>query len=78
MFKKMKEYRNMKKLERQMKFDLLSHLYFFVEERDQYLKFFRTLATEIDYHAFQRDLVAKIAEFAHDEAVKQREPKTER
>lgn len=73
MFKKIKEHWHMRKLERQMKFELLSRLYFFVEEKDQYMKFFRTLAAEIDYNAFQKDLAAKIAEFAHDEAVKQRD-----
>ena len=73
MFKRIKEYFEMRKLERQMKYALLSHLYLFVDEKNSYIKFFRSLATEIDYESFQSDLISKIAEFAHAEAQKQRE-----
>lgn len=73
MFKRIREYFEMRKLERQMKYALLSHLYLFVDEKDSYLKFFRSLTTEIDYNSFQSDLVSKIAEFVHSEAVKMRE-----
>ena len=73
MFKKIREYFEMKRLERQMKYALLSHLYLFVDEKDQYLNFFRNLVNNIDYTNFHNDLVIKVAEFAHDEAVRQRE-----
>lgn len=73
MFKKIREYFEMKRLERQMKYALLSHLYLFVDEKDQYLTFFRNLVNNIDYTNFHNDLVTKVAEFAHDEVVKERE-----
>ena len=73
MFKKIREYFEMKRLERQMKYALLSHLYLFVDEKDQYIRFFRTLVNEIDYQNFYKDLITKVAEFAHSEGQKQRE-----
>lgn len=63
----------MKRLERQMKYALLSHLYLFVDEKDNYLRFFRSLVNDVDYTKFHNDLVTKVAEFAHDEVVKERE-----
>jgi hypothetical protein len=68
MFKKIREYFEMKRLERQMKYALLSHLYLFVDEKDQYIRFFRTLVNEIDYHNFYSDLIEKVAEKAHETA----------
>ena len=62
MFKKIREYFEMKRLERQMKYALLSHLYLFVDENDQYIRFFRTLVNEIDYQNFYKDLIEKVAE----------------
>ena len=73
MFKRIREYFEMKRLERQMRYALLSHLYLFVDEKDQYLKFFRSLATEVDYTKFHDDLIFRISEFAHAEAMRQRE-----
>ena len=73
MFKKVKEYFEMKRLERQMKYALLSHLYLFVDEKDNYLRFFRSLVNEVDYTKFHEDLIYRISEFAHAEAVKERE-----
>lgn len=37
MFKKIKLYFQMKKLERQMKYELLSHLYLFVSEKEDFI-----------------------------------------
>jgi len=68
MFKKIREYFEMKRLERQMKYALLSHLYLFVDEKDQYIRFFRTLVNEIDYQNFYKDLIEKVAEKAHETA----------
>lgn len=68
MFKKIREYFEMKRLENQMKYALLSHLYLFVDEKDQYIRFFRTLVNEIDYQNFYKDLIEKAAEKAHETA----------
>lgn len=70
MFKRIKEYFEMKRLERQMKYALLSHLYLFVDEKDQYLTFFRNLVNNIDYTNFHNDLVNKVAEFIHTDTQK--------
>lgn len=37
MFKKIKLYFKMKKLERQMKYELLSHLYLFISEKEEFI-----------------------------------------
>lgn len=73
MFKNIREYFAMRKLERQMKYALLSHLYLFVDEKDNYIKFFRTLVNEIDYQNFYNDLISKVAEKAHETAMNERE-----
>ena len=73
MFKNIREYFAMRKLERQMKYALLSHLYLFVDEKDNYIKFFRTLVNEIDYQNFYNDLIERVAEKAHETAMNERE-----
>ena len=72
MFKRIREYFEMKRLERQMRYALLSHLYLLVDEKDQYIRFFRTLVNEIDYQNFYHDLLEKIAEKAHETAMEER------
>lgn len=73
MFKRIREYFEMRKLERQMKYALLSYLYLFVDEKDNYIRFFRTLVNEIDYQNFYTDLIERIAEKAHAAGQSERE-----
>lgn len=75
MIKRIKLYFTMKKLERQMKYELLSHLYLFVSEKENYIKFLHSVVTEVDYKNFHRDLINRIAELVHEDSKKDAEEK---
>ena len=57
-------YLKSKRLERQIKYTLLSLIGQFIAEKESYLEFLQNLV-KMDYDEFSKELAAKIAEFAH-------------
>ena len=72
MIKKIKLYFTMKKLERQMKYELLSKLYLFVTEKDKYLNLLHELA-QLPPEEMKEQFIQAMADLTRDLGVKETE-----
>ena len=72
MLSKIKLYFTMKKLNKQMKYELLSQLYLIIANKERYIQFIQQLVTDIDFNNFQEELIEKVAEFTHSESTNEK------
>lgn len=75
MFKKIKMYFAMKRLSRQMKYELLSKVYLMISEKENLFQLFSKLASEastMDSKELMDKFISAMAELAHETAQKEK------